>query len=130
MKILKLIIEITLDIIFTIKRWVSNNLRYIAAVITVALVYGMYIIGQYMFMQRAQFAIGGEAFIPLIVLIIIHYIRSAANKLNKGSKIPKPQKRFTKVSDDGEISIENDRLQEVIVYVSNLGDWLERRGLL
>lgn len=130
MEFIKLFVEITLEIICTVKTWIKNNLRYIANVITVVLVYGMYAIGQYVFMDRGYFGVGGEVFIPLVVLFIIYYIRSAANKLGKGSTIPVPEKRFTEISEDGEVNIENDRVQELILYLADLEDWMERKDIL
>ena len=41
---------------------------------------------------------------------------------------PVPAKRFTSESEDGEVSIEKNRLQEMILYVSEVEDWLESSG--
>lgn len=41
---------------------------------------------------------------------------------------PVPVKRFTSESRDGEVSIEKNRLQEMILYVSEVEDWLESSG--
>lgn len=41
---------------------------------------------------------------------------------------PVPAKRFTSESRDGEVSIEKNRLQEMILYVSEIEDWLESSG--
>lgn len=41
---------------------------------------------------------------------------------------PVPVKRFTSESKDGEVSIEKNRLQEMILYVSEVEDWLESSG--
>ena len=41
---------------------------------------------------------------------------------------PVPAKRFTSESKDGEVSIEKSRLQEMILYVSEVEDWLESSG--
>lgn len=41
---------------------------------------------------------------------------------------PVPHKRFTSESGDGEVSIEKNRLQEMILYVSEVEDWLESSG--
>lgn len=41
---------------------------------------------------------------------------------------PIPAKRFTSESRDGEVSIEKNRLQEMILYVSEVEDWLESSG--
>lgn len=41
---------------------------------------------------------------------------------------PVPTKRFTTEYRDGEVSIENSRLQEMIIYVCDVEDWLESSG--
>ena len=41
---------------------------------------------------------------------------------------PVPSKRFTSESRDGEVSIEKNRLQEMILYVCDVEDWLESSG--
>ena len=41
---------------------------------------------------------------------------------------PVPQKRFTTESRDGEVTVENSRLQEMIIYVCDVEDWLESSG--
>lgn len=41
---------------------------------------------------------------------------------------PVPAKRFTSEHRDGEITIENGRLQEMIIYVCDVEDWLESSG--
>lgn len=41
---------------------------------------------------------------------------------------PVPVKRFTSESRDGEVTVENSRLQEMILYVSEVEDWLESSG--
>ena len=41
---------------------------------------------------------------------------------------PVPTKRFTSESRDGEVTVENSRLQEMIIYVCDVEDWLESSG--
>lgn len=41
---------------------------------------------------------------------------------------PVPAKRFTTEYRDGEVTIENGRLQEMIIYVCDVEDWLESSG--
>lgn len=90
----------------------------------------MYFIGQKVCADRGQVTVGSELFIPIVVCVIIYYLRSYANKIGKGTTIPVPEKRFTEVDDYGEVSIPNNRIQELILYLADLEDWLERKGLL
>lgn len=65
----------------------------------------------------------------LSMSILSHLIRNTAKKYNYGESIPVPKKRFTYV-DDGQIMIDNFRLMDMIKYLSEVEDYLERQGLL
>ena len=127
---MSIILELIFDLIRTIKYFIESNLRMFANLLNVILPYIMYFIGQYVFRERSEFVVGGEIFIPIIFCIIIYFIKSYANKIGKGITIPIPHKRFTEVDDNDEVSIENDRIQELLLYTADLEDWMERKGLL
>ncbi len=130
MRFFKVFAEIIKDINLAISSFVVNNLRNFALIIDAALPYGMYVIGQYAMLARKEFAIGSELFIPIAVMALTYLLRSFANKLGKGVTIPVPEKRFTEIDEDGEVSIRNDRVQELILYLADLEDWMQRKGLL
>lgn len=44
--------------------------------------------------------------------------------------IPVPNERFTEISEDGEVSVNYERLQEMLIYMADLEDYLEMKGLL
>lgn len=122
--------SIFIDIARAVYYFITNNLRNFAKFLNFILPYVMYSIGQYVRNQRGMLSIGGEIFIPLAFCVLIFFIKSYANKIGKGTTIPIPNKRFTVEDDDGEVSIENRRIQELILYTADLEDWLERKGLL
>lgn len=121
---------IIVDVIRAVDYFITNNLRNFARILNFILPYMMYIIGQNVYIARGYFAFGGEIFIPIMFYMIIYVLRSYANKIGKGITIPVPNKRFTEVDDYGEVSVENNRVQELILYLADLEDWLERKGLL
>lgn len=129
-RFIRITLEIIIDVVQAVAYFVTHNLRNFAWLLNLILPYVMYIIGQRAYMERGQFAIGGELFIPIVVCVIIYYLRSYANKIGKGHTIPVPDRRFTQVDDYGEVSVENKRVQELILYLADLEDWLERKGLL
>lgn len=86
----------------------------------------MYMIGQ----RTYKIKLNEELLIPIVVFIMIYLVNSYANKIGKGITIPVPDKRFTEVDDDGEVSVENRRIQELLLYTADLEDWLERKGML
>lgn len=125
-----MILEIIKEWFKSITYVVQSNLRNYANVLQAFLPYGMYLIGQWVCQERGKVRFGSELLIPLVVCVIICFIRSYANKIGKGTTIPLPKKRFTEVDDNEEVSIENDRVQELILYLADLEDYLERKGLL
>ena len=129
-KFIRISIMILKDVIKSVSYFIENNLRNFAKFLNFILPYVMYSIGQYVRNQRGMFSVGGEIFIPLTFCVLIFFIKSYANKIGKGTTIPIPNKRFTEEDDDGEVSIENRRIQELILYTADLEDWLERKGLL
>lgn len=129
-RFLRITLAIVLDVVQAIYYFITNNLRNFARILNFILPYIMYIIGQNVCAERGKIAFGGELFIPILFCVITYYIRSYANKIGKGTTIPVPEKRFTEVDDDGEVSIRNSRIQELILYLADLEDWLERKGLL
>lgn len=118
------------DVIGSVTLFVKENLRNFANLLMVLLPFVTYVLGQEVYKERGQFAVGGEIFIPIGVFVLAYFLKAYANKIGKGTTIPIPRKRFTEVDDDDEVSIENNRLQELILYMADLEDWLERKGLL
>lgn len=128
-------INITLDILFEVKYiiidMIASNLRNVAFILRTALPYLMWYVGISLYVERGKFVVGGEIFIPLLVFVFTYYIRQYANRIGKGEKIPIPDKRFTELGEEeGEYTVETKRIEEMILYMSNLEDWLQRKGLL
>lgn len=129
-RFLRITLAIIIDVVRAVDYFITSNLRNFAWLLNFILPYLMYLIGQNVYEKRGYFGIGGELFIPIIFCVITYYLRSYANKIGKGTTIPVPDKRFTEVDDYGEVSIPNNRIQELILYLADLEDWLERKGLL
>ena len=129
-RFLRITLAIIIDVVRAVDYFITSNLRNFAWLLNFILPYLMYLVGQNVYASRERLAVGGELFIPIIFCVITYYLRSYANKIGKGTTIPVPDKRFTKVNDYGEVSIPNNRIQELILYLADLEDWLERKGLL
>jgi hypothetical protein len=128
--IFDIIFEITRDAFHNFTYFIKSNLIVFANILNLLVPYAMYFIGQHVAFGKNNFVISCEILIPLGLAILIYYLRSAANKIGKGMTIPIPDKRFTQVDEDGEVSVENKRLQELLLYVADVEDWLERKGML
>lgn len=123
-KLLEILVDITKDAFFNVVYFIKENMMRFVGILNFALPFVMYFIG------RNSDSIWEGICIPLLFAAIMYYIKSAANKIGKGITVPVPDKRFTEVDDDGEVSIENNRVQELLLYTADLEDWLERKGLL
>ena len=65
------------------------------------------------------------AMAQVVCFIMIKYLKYSEVE---DTDFPIPAKRFTSESRDGEVTVENSRLQEMIIYVCDVEDWLESSG--
>ena len=122
--------EITIDFLHATAYFITSNMRGFANMLSVSCPYLMYFIGQYVQTNGFKFVYNYYLAIPLLIVFVTYYLHSAANKTGKGNACPVPVRRFTTVSEDGEVSIENSRLQELLLYIADLEDWMERKNIL
>lgn len=118
-----------MELFQSIRYFIRSNLKNFAKASQVMLPYLMFFIAKENEIESKKFLILCLS-IPIIFYIIIFFLKSYANKIGKGESIPSPSKRFTSVREDGEVSIESERIQELILYLADLEDWLEKRGRL
>jgi len=124
MTILKSIIH---DSIRQVKKYVEDNLFGFADALNMFLPFLMFFIGKDLSGTNDIF--GLELLIPVGIFGLIYLMRQYANRIGKGITIPTPMKRFTECHGDGEVTVHYTRLQEMILYMSDLEDWLKRNGL-
>lgn len=69
--------------------------------------------------------------IPIVLYMIASFIKYYSNIIGKGDICPIPNKRFTEIDEEsGMVSVENSRIQEMLLYVADIEDYLERKGYL
>ena len=68
--------------------------------------------------------------IPIASFLFQVILNRTNEKLGQGKEIPIPESRFTKEDSDGEVSIDTNRLQEMILYVADIEDYLQRKHLI
>lgn len=122
--------EIMFDSLNSVTYFVVSNMRNFANVLSFSCYYLMYFLGQYIQSGDFNFIYSGELIIPIAIVLTVCFLHSAANKTGKGNTCPVPIKRFTEVDEDGEVSIEHSRLQELLLYMADLEDWMERKNIL
>ena len=120
MPILKSIIQ---DSILQAKNYLDDHIFSFADALSLFLPFLMFFIGSY-----GVTWLGCELLIPVFAFVLIHLMRQYANKIGKGIAIPLPMERFTECQGDGEVNVQYARLQEMILYMADLEDWLKRNG--
>lgn len=118
-------------------KMIYNNLKFfvkravypVAVLLLVTLPITIYILIKTSYEERGYFAVGGEMIIPIAIVVFYFFVcYSRASKRSYG--IPIPEKRYTKESDNGDVYINKEQVYDVIIYLSDLEDYLERNGLL
>lgn len=129
-KLCNILTEITYEAYCGFIYFIKSNLTTFSNILSFILPYMMYFLGKHT-TNGNKFDIGYEAIImPLVFFVLVYYLRSTANKVGTGKNVPIPDKRFTEVDEDGEVRIEHKRIQELILYMADLEDWMERKGML
>ena len=78
--------------------------------------------------QRGYLAFGGEYVLALFMLVIGSVLRYLGESGGQGVGIPVPSHRFTQRDRNGDVSIDEEDLNEVILYLADLEDNLEANG--
>lgn len=118
------------DLLVFFGRFVLKSTDLILSIINLIIPYICLFVGQYCRAYRGCFAVGGEAFLPIIAFVVVAYLNRFMSRIGKGSDIPIPDKRFTKVYADGEVTIDKNRMEDLILYLSDLEDWMEKKRLI
>ena len=120
----RLIIGATGDVIRSIIYFIDNNLSYISVILEIAL--------PYLILYKEVDVKKNEWFIvvPVLYLFIVFVLRRISIRRNKGCVFPIPKKRFTRDVGNGEIQIDEKDLQEVILYLNDVENFLEKNNML
>ena len=131
MDMLDVVLETICELFTTVIRAIYNSFETVANIILyVFLPYSMFYIGQYFYSLENKFiTIDLILLLPIITYIIIYIIKGILKKTgNSKSTMPIPKHRFTVLIDDDEVVIKKGMLNELILYVYDLEEWLERKG--
>lgn len=105
-------------------RMVKNGIPVFSIILKASIPYMMYCFGKYE-PDKLYWL-----FLPMVVWFVTIVLDRLAEKTGKGKNLPIPVKRFTEEDSDGEVSIEQSRLQEMILYVNDVESYLERHHLM
>lgn len=111
--------------------WMTDSLPKTLSKLPTVVVYLLpYVIISFIYFLGCSVVILMNMFWLTVLSQTICFIASKYLKYSEveDTGFPVPVKRFTSESKDGEVSIEKNRLQEMILYVSEVEDWLESLG--
>lgn len=120
-KLCNLLGVIAIEMLQDLARIVKNSIPKMSLVFKMVLPFVMYYYGMY------EGKLSYWLFLPIVFWFVTNVLDRISDKTGKGKEIPIPSKRFTKEDEDGEVSIEQSRLQEMILYVNDVEDYLQRK---
>jgi len=119
------------DLYHELTYYIKSNLKVLGFILLISNPYVTLIYGYSLIVRRNwEIRFGGELLIPIIMFIASYLLSTLANTYNKGSSVPVPARRFTEVIDDNDIVINQDDIQEIILYLNEVENYLERKGKL
>lgn len=110
------------------KYFISINIKYLIKLIDISIPYIYAYISILLYKERNNLIIGYEVLIPIIAYIILSVLNNFLNKINKGYDIPLPRERFTTLNDNGNVSVDNSSINDIILYLYDLEEYLKSKG--
>lgn len=120
------------DGVFSVSLWFKDNVRYFSKL--------MMIVGPALFMVIGAAACRSHQDNDFIVVALFIaafawslsslFLKGYADRIGRGDIVPAPVKRFTDKEEDGLVTVRQDRVQEMILYLADVEDWLERKGMM
>ena len=117
-----------LELYHQFKYFISINLKYLIKLIDISIPYIYAYISILLYRERNNLIIGYEVLIPIIAYIILSILNNFLNKINRGYDIPIPRERFTTLNDNGNVSVDNSSVNDIILYLYDLEEYLKSKG--
>ncbi len=118
-----------LELYHQFKYFISINLKYLIKLIEISIPYIYAYISILLYKDRNNnIIIGYEVLFPIIAYIILSVLNNFLNKINKGYDIPIPRERFTTLNDNGNVSVDNSSINDIILYLYDLEEYLKSKG--
>lgn len=106
----------------------KRNMDAIANVVLALCPFAFFMLGQYAYADRGYYAVGGEVVLYIAVPSVAFFVKAMAREQWKPLYIPVPAERFTRYEGDGEYTMEQARISELVLYMAELEDWFEAEG--
>lgn len=121
--------EMCAEVGYYVSYFLRTNLYAMGAMLELSTPYILWYIVVNEYERRGYFAVGGEVFIPLFFFFVSSVLKRLANKSGKGNEIPVAKKRYTMEQEYGEVTILEEDIQEIILYLNDVENYIEKRGL-
>lgn len=121
--------EVLREMWFVVAYTVERNVYVVAKLIEISTPYIMWYLTISLYEERGYFAVGGEVFVPVALFFVCSVLKKLSNEKGQGYAIPVAKKRFTAEDDFGEVSISENDIHEIILYLNDVENYIEKRGL-
>lgn len=122
--VLKALWTVLLEMLYSFKYNVVKELDKIAVIIEIAIP----VVLSQLYVDITKLII-----VSIVMTVIVHYITKVGQKLNNETygDLPLPRYRMTKIDSDGFVSmIDQDDMQELILYMNEVEQYLTKKGKL
>jgi hypothetical protein len=122
--VLKALWTVLLEMLYSFKYNVVKELDKIAVIIEIAIP---------VVLSQIYADITKLIIVSIVMTVIVHYITKVGQKLNNETygDLPLPRYRMTKIDSDGFVSlIDQDDLQELVLYMHEVEQYLTKKGKL
>lgn len=132
-KVIKRVVELCLEVLN--EAWlfmayaVKRNIFIFCKMLEFSTPYIMWYLAISMHKERGYFSVGGELFIPPVFFFICGVLNKVSEESGQGYNFPVAKKRFTSEDDFGEVTITENDIPEVILYLNDVENYIEKRGM-
>lgn len=125
-----MLFDVLVELYKSIKYRVVNSVYIIALLLEFSMPYIMYRLGYSLYISRGGIYIGSELLLPIVLFFIVKVLKEYAKKKNIVDEMPIPDKRYTRVDEEGNVHMDRNKYMEMMIYVANVENYLERHGKL
>ena len=103
---------------------ITHSLSPLSKIIILVTPIVMYWIG------RGQIKFDWWLILPISLICIASIFRRVSNRIGRGDTFPVPKEKFTSVDEDGNPYVGAQRIEELILYVADVEEWLQKNGYI
>ena len=113
------------QIYLSAKYYIKNNMYFVSMAIKTITPFALIYLA-----TKGEYSMYILILIQALIEVVCYLVKSISNYIGKGESVPVPKEKFTETHEDGEVSVSRSRMQEMILYLADVEEYLERKGLL